>query len=62
MHSLFPLREVQRTVVERRRQPETVRDKDLLARAIAGMHAADLGHRLVAFVDDDQRVVGQVIK
>ena len=53
--ALFPLLEVQRPVVERRRQPEAVVDQHFLARAIAVVHAADLRHRLVALVDDEQR-------
>ena len=58
----FPLLEVQRPVVERRRQAEAVRDEDLLARPVAGIHAADLRHRLVALVHDHQRIVRQVVE
>ena len=58
----LPLLEVQRPVVERRRQPEAVGDQHFLARAIAVIHAADLRHRLVALVDDDQRVGRQVVE
>ena len=60
--ALLPLLEVQRPVVERRRQPEAVRDQHFLARPVAVVHAADLRHGLVALVDDDQRVVGQVVE
>src|SRR5205085_11719369 len=35
VHPLFPLLEVQRPVVERRRQPKPVRDEHFLARAVA---------------------------
>ena len=60
--ALLPLLEVQRPVVERRRQAEAVRDQHFLARAVAVVHAADLRHGLVALVDDDQRVVRQVVE
>ena len=55
-HARFPLLEVERPVVERRRQAEAVVDEHFLARAIADVHAADLRHRLMALVDDDERV------
>ena len=62
LHALFPLREAQRPVVERRWQPEAVRDEHFLARAIAVVHAADLWDSLVAFVHDHEGVVGQVVE
>ncbi len=55
------LLEVQRPVVEGRRQPEAVLDQRLLARAVAVVHAAHLRHRHVALVDDDQGVGRQVL-
>ena len=58
----FPLLEVQRPVVERRRQAEPVGHQHFLARSIAEVHAADLRHGLVALVDDDQRIAGQVVE
>ena len=58
----FPLLEVQRPVVERRRQPEAVLDEHFLARPVAVVHAAHLRHRLVALVHDDDRVGGQVVE
>ena len=61
-HARFPLLEVQRPVVERRRQPEPVVDEHFLARSIAGKHPAHLRHGLMAFVDDDQRVARQVVE
>ncbi len=54
--------EAQRPVVERTREPETVLDQRLLARAIAAVHAAELGDGDVALVDDQQRVVRQVVE
>jgi hypothetical protein len=51
-HSLFPLIERERTVVERRGQPEAIGNQHVLPRAIAGVHAADLGDRLMALIHD----------
>ncbi len=59
---LLVLLERQRPVVERRRQAETVLDERFLARAVAFVHAADLRNRRVALVDEQQRVVGQVVE
>ena len=52
----------QRPVVERGRQPEAVVDQRLLARAVAFVHAADLGNRLVRLVDEDHEVVREVVE
>jgi hypothetical protein len=49
------------SVVERGRKPEAVVDERLLARAVALVHPADLGHRLVRLVDEDDEVVGEVV-
>ena len=46
----------------RRRQPEAVLDEHFLARAIAGVHAANLRNRLVALVDDRERIGRQVVE
>ncbi len=54
--------EAQRPVVERRRQPEAVLDERLLARAIALVHTADLRHRLVRLVHEDEEVVREVVE
>ena len=61
-HQLEELVEAQRPVVERRRQPEAVLDERLLARAVALVHAADLRHRLVRLVDEEQEVVREVVE
>ncbi len=53
--------ERERSVVERGGHPEPVLDERLLARAVAVVHAADLRHGDVALVDDDQRVLRQVV-
>ena len=58
----FPLLELQRTVVERRRQAEPVLDQRFLARAVALVHGAELRNGLVALVDDEQRVVRQIVE
>ena len=50
-----------RAVVERARQAEAVVDQRLLARAVALVHAADLGHRLVGLVDEADEVVREVV-
>jgi hypothetical protein len=55
----FPLLEVQRPVVERRRQPEAVLDQHFLARPVAGVHAAESAARLMALVDDEQASSGR---
>ena len=49
-------------VVERARQPEAVVHQRLLARAVALVHAADLGHRLVRLVDEADEVVGEEVE
>ena len=59
---LFPFLKIQRPVVERRRQPESVRDQHFFPRPVAGIHAADLRNGLVTFVDDNQRVARQVVE
>ena len=61
LDALEELVELQRPVVDRRRQPEAVVDQRLLARAVTLVHAADLGNRLVGFVDEDDEVVGEVV-
>jgi len=48
--------------VEGRREAEPVVDEHLLAGLVAVEHAADLRHGLVALVDDDQGVRGQVVE
>ena len=58
----LPLLELHRTVVQGRRQAETVLDQGLLARAVAAVHAAHLGHTDVGLVDEQQRVGGQVVE
>jgi hypothetical protein len=61
-NALLPLFEIQGSVVQRRGQTKAVGDQDFLARSIAVIHPAHLRHALMAFVHDDQRVVGQVVE
>ena len=49
-------------VVERTRKPEPVLHERLLAGAVALVHAADLGNRLVRLVDEADEVVGEVVE
>ena len=58
----FELVEAQRTVVERRRKPESVLDQRFLARAIAAIHPAELGDGHVALVDEEQRIARKVVE
>ena len=51
----------QRAVVGGRRQPEAVLDEVALAGHVALVHAADLRHRHVRLVDDQQEVVREVV-
>ena len=60
--ALLPFLEVERTVIERRRQPEPVRHQHFFARSVAVVHPPDLRHRLVALVENEQRVLWQVVK
>jgi hypothetical protein len=52
----------QRPVVERRGQPEAMRDERRLARAVAREHGADLRHGDVALVDEEQPVGRHIVE
>ena len=58
----FPFLELQRPVVQRRRQPESELDQRLLARTVALVHGADLRNGHMRFVDHQQRVGRQVVE
>ena len=58
----LPFLEAQRAVVEAGGQAEAVFGQRRLAAEVAPVHGADLRHRDVALVDEDQRVVGQVFE
>ncbi len=62
VHLVQELVEAERPVVERGREPEAEVDQRLLARAVALVHAADLRHRLVRLVDEDDHVLGEVVE
>ena len=53
--------EAQRPVVESRGKAEAEVDERLLARAVALVHAADLGHGLVRLVEEDDEVGREVV-
>ena len=53
---------VKRTVVERRGQAEAVLHQRFLARAVAVIHAVQLRHGLVRFVDEHQVVARKIIE
>ncbi len=57
-----PFLEAQRPVVDRRGQAEAEFGKRRLAVEVAAEHAADLRDGDVAFVDEDQRIVGQIFE
>src|SRR5439155_12376732 len=54
--------EGERTVVERAGQAEAVLDEDLLARAVAAVHAANLRERDVRLVDEHEEVRREVVQ
>ena len=60
--ALLELLEGERTVVERRGQPETKIHQRLFARTITVEHAANLRHGDVGLVDDAQEVVRKVVE
>ena len=58
----LPLLELERAVVDAGRKPEAELGQDGFPRVVAALHAADLRHRDVALVHDQQRVLGQVFE
>ena len=59
---LHELAEIQRTVVQRAWQPESVFHQHALARAVPGIHAADLRNRGMRLVDDQQVILWQKVQ
>jgi len=59
---VLELAEVERPVVQRRRQAEAEVDQRLLAGDVAVVHAAHLRDRDVRLVDEQQPLVGQVVQ
>ena len=60
-HALHELLEFQRAVVPRARQTEAVFDERILSCAVAAEHPADLRQRDVAFVDEHQKILGEIV-
>src|SRR5262245_7568615 len=54
------LGKIQRAIVQSRRQTEAVLDQGLLPGSVAAIHTADLGHRDMALVDEEQEVIRKV--
>src|SRR5581483_1000503 len=54
--------EAERPAVERAREAEAVVDEHFLARAVAAIHAVELRGGLVRLVEDDERVVREVVE
>ena len=54
--------EIQRAVVVGRGQAEAVVDQALLARMVARVHRAHLRQRDVRFIDEQQKILGEVIQ
>src|SRR5256886_13777515 len=61
-HETHELVDSQRSVVERRGQPEAVVHERLLAGAVSFEHPAELGQRLVRLVDDAEVIIGEVVE
>ena len=59
---LFKFREIERSVIKRGRQAESVIDEVLLSRTVPSAHTCDLVDRDVALVDEDNVVVGEIIE
>ena len=62
MGQLFELVESQRTVVEGRRQTESIFHKVGLASPVATVHTTNLGYRDVALVDNHQEIVWEEVE
>ena len=60
-HVLLEFLEAQGPVVERARKAEPVLDQGLFARAVAAVHRAELGDRLMRLVDDEQEILGEIV-
>ena len=57
-----PFVETQWPVIDARRQAETIFGQGQLSPMVALGHCTDLRHRLVAFVNEQKRIVGQIFK
>ena len=57
-----PLVKAQRTVVDRAWQAKAIFGQSQFPPVIAARHAVDLADRLVAFIDEQQRILGQIFE
>ena len=60
-HARFKFLQLQRPVIQRRRQAESILDQRFLARPVAAIHGAQLPDGDVAFIDEHQRIAGQIV-
>ena len=58
----FKLLTTQWPVIQSRRQTETIVDQHFLARAVSIVHALDLSHSHVAFIDHDEEIFWKEVK
>ena len=58
---LLELAKAQGAIVQRRRKPEPILDQNFLAGSVPRVHPMQLRDRLVAFVDEQQKVVGEIL-
>ena len=62
IHAILELFERERAVVERAGQAEAVVHQTFFARAVAMIHALQLRNGLMAFVDEHQMIVRQIVE
>src|SRR5450759_2626071 len=58
----FPLVKLERTIIERRGETESVFDKRFFARTVAKIHSAYLRHRDVRFICDEKKVLWKIVE
>ena len=62
VHAVLEFLKCQRAVIERRGQTKSVLHERFLPRAVAVVHAVQLRHRLVRFVDEHQIVTRKIVQ
>src|SRR5690606_22549025 len=60
-HALLELLHFERTVVQRRRQPEPISHQGFLARTVSLVHGAELAHGDVALINEHKGIGGKII-